>query len=111
MNDVMFRYVLLLFFMAVDIISGIVFSITHDKELKSSIMRNGLFKKVGVICVLCMSDGLQVISARYLGETINITMYVFIYVIMMESLSICENVADKNVTEIVRHFFKLDKEG
>lgn len=108
MSDVSFRYFLVLLFMAIDILSGVVCSVSRGKELKSSIMRNGLFKKVGILCVLFMSDGLALISVRYFTDTINITLYVFLYVIAMESISICENVADENVTNIIRKFFKME---
>lgn len=72
--------------MGIDIITGLL-NAWLKKEVKSSILRKGLAKKVGEICVILIGElfvlGLELPTA--------ITTGISLYIIIMELISICEN--------------------
>lgn len=72
--------------MAIDIITGLL-NAWIKGEVKSSILRKGLAKKVGEMCVILIGElftlGLSLPSAIGTG--------ISIYIVIMELISICEN--------------------
>lgn len=80
-------------FIVMDMVTGIIKAL-KNKEFTSSIMREGLFHKVGSI--LCMVFGVLVDYAQTLvdlGVTIPVASAVCVYICMMEIGSIIENVS------------------
>lgn len=101
-------------FIAVDIISGVLKAFT-TKSWNSSIMRQGLFHKMGFILIIVLAllcDYGQVYLD--LGFAIPITKPVLIYIIVTEIGSIIENVSFINpelVPDKLKAFFiKANKE-
>lgn len=72
--------------MAIDIITGLL-NAWIKGEVKSSILRKGLAKKVGEMCVILIGEiftfGLSLPSAIGTG--------ISLYIVIMELISICEN--------------------
>ena len=83
-------------FVVLDLATGIVKAFM-GKEFTSSIMREGLFHKLG--SVLCVVFGILVDYAQTivdLGVTIPVSSAICTYIILMESGSIIENVCQIN---------------
>ena len=83
-----------LIFIAFDIISGLVGALKNG-NYKSSVMRNGLFHKVGEIFAIIFSYGCEEMFP-FVGITVNlpICQSVLIYIIIMETGSIVENITN-----------------
>lgn len=81
-----------LIIMALDIVTGTVYS-WSSKTFKSSIMRTGLSKKVGEIAVLVLGE----VLALALDLPSYIMVGVSAYIILMEVMSIFENLDKLNV--------------
>ena len=89
----MYIYIITAAFIALDMITGLVKAF-KKKEYTSSVMREGLFHKIGsVICVVFAS--LVDFAQGYLdlGVSVPVTAAVCGYIVMMEIGSIIENVA------------------
>lgn len=82
-----------LIFIAFDIITGLTGALKNG-TYKSSVMREGLFNKMGEILAIGFSYGCEYMFP-YVGITVNlpICQSVLIYVIFMETGSIIENLA------------------
>lgn len=105
-DDIAFRYVTTLILMALDIVSGVVKCFTKNEKFSSAKMATGLYKKTGTLCILFLADVLKIISARYLQTDIDIALYVYLYVVLMESLSMAENWATDDIVQIIKNLFK-----
>lgn len=82
-----------LVFNGLDIVTGIVGSIRSDEQIKSSKLRDGLFKKVGFI--FCYTLGIAINYAEsYLTLPFGIDLVPIIcsYAIITEVVSIIENI-------------------
>lgn len=83
-------------FVVLDLVTGIVKAFM-GKEFTSTIMREGMFHKLGSI--LCVVFGILVDYAQTivdLGVTIPVASAICTYIILMESGSIIENVCQIN---------------
>ena len=78
----------LLIAIVLDYISGII-KAYNTKELSSSIGIKGIFKKVGILCIVALS----VLVDRITGSTGAIRTLVIYYFVANEGLSIIENLA------------------
>lgn len=90
-NDV-WTVMLPVILMAIDIITGIT-NAWIKKEIDSSILRKGLGKKLGELSAILIGE-LIVIS---FGLTTAIVDGISIYIIVMELISICENLEELGV--------------
>lgn len=72
--------------MATDIITGLI-NAWAKKEIKSSKMRQGLAKKCGEIVIL----GVGALFKFAFGLPWYVLAFISLYVMLMESISICEN--------------------
>lgn len=108
-------YLITSFFVAFDMITGIIKAI-KEKNFTSSVMREGLFHKCGSVALVVF--GVMVDYAqRYvdIGVNIPIATAVCSYIILMEIGSITENIGKINPNiipaKIQSHFDKLAKGG
>lgn len=83
-------YALPLILMGIDVLTGLVNSLFHEKNFESSIMRAGLTKKVGEIAIIVVI----IVCTYALGLPLVIMKSVVLYIALMELMSILEN-ADK----------------
>ena len=100
-------------FILLDLITGLIKAF-KEKSYTSSIMREGLFHKVGSLLTIafgCLVDYAQ--SIVDLGVSIPVAVSVCVYIILMEIGSIIENVATINPQilpdKIKSYFTKLTK--
>lgn len=86
-----------LIFNFLDLITGIVGAIRGGKQIKSSILRDGLFKKVGF--VFCYALGVLINYAENflaLPYGVDLVPVICTYAIITEVVSIIENIAKIN---------------
>ena len=96
------RYASLLLIMALDILSGVIKTKVMRKKFVSSKMSSGLFKKMGNILCMVVSDLLAVSSHYIIGFDIDIRIAVYVYIFFMECLSIYENCGDSGLIDILK---------
>lgn len=83
-------------FIAFDIIVGFIGSI-KNKTFKSSIMREGMFHKVGSILIILLGDLIAYSSNFFnIGYGKEISSCICIYIVIMEVGSILENLGKLN---------------
>lgn len=85
-----FLIILYLVLIAADIISGIIKGIS-EKDLKSSILRDGFFKKISALLVLSVVYLVNYGLSQYTELNIDIFSYSCVYLIFMEIISVVEN--------------------
>lgn len=86
-----------LVFNGLDLITGIVGAIKYGEQIKSSKLRDGLFKKVGF--VFCYALGVLINYAENfltLPFGVDLVPVICIYVIITEVVSIIENISKIN---------------
>lgn len=86
-----------LVFNGLDLVTGIVGAIKNSEQIKSSKLRDGLFKKVGF--VFCYALGMAIEYAKlYLPIPFGdkLLPIICVYAITTEVISICENIAKIN---------------
>lgn len=85
-------------FILLDIISGVIKGASHH-DLSSSIMRQGLWHKMGTIMLELLAAGASV-AILYWGvlptEFAAVYQTVSVYVVLMEVVSILENISEIN---------------
>lgn len=96
------RYASLLLIMALDILSGVIKTKVMRKKFVSSKMSSGLFKKMGNILCMVVSDLLAVSSHYVIGFDIDIRIAIYVYIFFMECLSIYENCGDSGLLDILK---------
>lgn len=107
-------YILTGAFIILDFITGVIKAF-KKKEFTSSLMREGLFHKIGSIVVIVFA-GLVDYAQGFmdLGISIPLTSTVCVYIVLMEIGSIIENVCIINPsiipTKLQAYFQKLNKE-
>ena len=90
------HYMIPAMFILFDIISGIL-KATYEGNLASTLMRKGLFNKLGEILALILGKLVEYASAQYqLGFSIPLYTAIAAYLILMETLSILENISAMN---------------
>lgn len=77
---------------AIDIISGFIKAV-DKKEITSKKMKDGLINKAMIWVIVCLSYLLKDIAPKEFGININLVPPVAVYYIIMESISIVENVS------------------
>lgn len=107
-----YSVIIALTFNALDLVSGIVAGV-KNKDIQSSKLRDGLFKKVGFI--LCYFIGWVVETYGYvIGFNIpNILHVIIVYVCTTELVSIIENICKINpdlLPEKLLQLFNITKE-
>lgn len=106
---------LLITFIAIvfDFITGLISAI-KGKNFSSSIMREGLFHKVGSLLFVVLGFGIDY-SCKYLdlGVEVPITEGICVYIVLMEIGSIIENIGKINPnlvpSNVSKYFEKLTK--
>lgn len=79
-----------------DIVTGLL-KAWHDKKIDSTILREGLFHKAGEVLLMGLSIGGEYAAeVADLGFTIPLSTFVGSYIILMELVSILENIIDIN---------------
>lgn len=77
---------------AIDIISGFIKAV-DKKEITSKKMKDGLINKAMIWVIVCLSYLLKDIAPKEFGINIDLVPPVAVYYIIMESISIVENVS------------------
>lgn len=94
------KFICVLILSALDIISGVVRVKIKRQKYNSAKMSSGLFKKVGnIICLIT-----AVVIDRYAIDVIGVALfnYVWIYILAMETLSIYENIGEKELLKKIK---------
>lgn len=110
-QDAAIRYITILVIMALDIISGVIKTKVNGQAFSSAKMASGMYKKAGTLLVMVMSDILYFIAPRYLELNIEIQVYVFLYALAMECISIVENMTEGRMKELLLKFVNLFYKG
>ena len=104
--------ILILILIVFDILSGVV-SALKNNSLKSSVMRNGLYNKIGEIFSISFAYILNYIDITYhfnlpLNE---IKTGIEFYIVLMEIMSIIENIIKINpqLKNFFKKFFNIDE--
>lgn len=92
------QYIIPAMFILFDIISGVL-KAAYEGNLASTLMRKGLFNKLGEILALMLGKLVEYASLQYqLGFSIPLYTAIAAYLILMETLSILENISAMNPT-------------
>lgn len=110
-RDMTFRYGSILILMLVDIISGIVKVKRVGEKYESKKMATGLYKKIGTILCMVVADVLSFVAVNYLMYSITLVKPVYIYIVVMESLSVYENCERADLKELFLNFVDGLKNG
>ena len=102
MNINIIRYASAFAFMALDILSGVIKVKCTRRKFVSAKMSSGLFKKIGNIVCMLITDILFVSSKYVDGIELDIRIPVYIYIVIMECLSVYENCGDSGLIEILK---------
>lgn len=84
--------IIVLVAIAADIVTGLIV-VLYNKEFKSSIMREGLFHKVGEVCAIALLYGVEYVQP-IIGIDIGLPLFAAGcgYLVLMEVGSILENI-------------------
>lgn len=77
---------------AIDIISGFIKAV-DKKEITSKKMKDGLINKAMIWVIVCLSYLLKDIGPKEFGINIDLVPLVAVYYVVMEAISIVENVS------------------
>lgn len=77
---------------AIDIISGFIKAV-DKKEITSKKMKDGLINKAMIWVIVCLSYLLKDIAPKEFGINIDLVPLVAVYYVIMEAISIVENVS------------------
>lgn len=90
------QYIIPAMFILFDVISGIL-KAAYEGNMSSHAMREGLFNKLGEILALMLGKLVEYASLQYqLGFSIPLYTAIAAYLILMETLSILENISAMN---------------
>ena len=106
MNITVVRYASAIAFMALDIVSGVVKVKCTRRKFTSAKMSSGLFKKIGNIVCMLITDILLVSSKYVVGIEIDIRIPVYVYIVIMECVSVYENCGDSGLIDILKKSFQ-----
>lgn len=107
MGDCWYLFVIPLVFNVLDIITGFTAAVANQ-NVSSSAMREGLFHKLGFIFALILAALLQYASGLLdLGVEIPTLAAVAVFIILTETVSILENIAEMNPALANNGFFKI----
>ncbi len=106
MNITVIRYASALSFMALDIFSGVIKVKCTRRKFTSAKMSSGLFKKIGNIVCMLITDILFVSSKYVVGIELDIRIPVYVYIVIMECVSVYENCGDSGMVDILKKSFK-----
>ena len=105
------QYIIPAMFILFDIISGVL-KAACEGNLASTLMRKGLFNKLGEILALILGKLVEYASVQYqLGFSIPLYTAIAAYLILMETLSILENISAMNpaMGKFLSKFMKAHK--
>ena len=111
MRELSFRYVTILLIMFIDIISGVVKVKRTGVKYESAKMATGLYKKIGTILCMVTADILAVMACEYMHMNFTIVKPVYIYIVLMESLSVYENCGQAQLKELFLKIIEGFKNG
>ena len=97
-------------FNLLDLISGIISGV-KNKEISSSKLRDGLFKKVGFLLVYAFGYLVEFEAYKFGMDSMPVLQPILIYAIGTEIVSILENIHKINnaiIPEKILEFFKID---
>lgn len=77
---------------AIDIISGFIKAV-DKKEITSKKMKDGLINKAMIWVIVCLSYLLKDIAPKEFGINVDLVPLVAVYYVVMEAISIVENVS------------------
>lgn len=97
--------------MLVDIISGVVKVKRTGVKYESAKMASGLYKKIGTILCMVTADILAVMGCRYMQLDFSITKPVYIYIMIMESVSVYENSEQAQLKDLFLRLIEGVKNG
>ena len=106
MNITIIRYASALAFMALDILSGVVKVKYTRRKFTSAKMSSGLFKKIGNIVCMLITDILFISSKYVVGIELDIRIPVYVYIVIMECISVYENCGDSGLIDILKKSFQ-----
>ena len=90
------QYIIPAMFILFDVISGIL-KAAYEGNVSSYAMRKGMFNKLGEILALMLGKLVEYASLQYqLGFSIPLYTAIAAYLILMETLSILENISAMN---------------
>lgn len=101
------KYIILLCFIAIDILTGILKG--YKTKFKSAIMRDGLIHKATEIIIVALAKLIDVASCYMdMGFTFKLVTPCIIYICIMETHSILENIQQVNpqLIETIKGLFK-----
>lgn len=99
MSEYAIKYGCLLLVMVMDIIAGLAKSARLGHSFSSAKMASGFFKKIGMLACVIASEVVDIVFAIYFNGQIAISIFVYLYAIATEIISIAENTGD---TELLR---------
>lgn len=105
------QYIIPAMFILFDVVSGVL-KAAFEGNMSSSAMRKGLFNKLGEILALMLGKLVEYVSLQYqLGFSIPLYTAIAAYLILMETLSILENISAMNpaMGEFLSNFMKEHK--
>ena len=92
----MMLYVVVGAFMIMDIITGFVQAI-KNKSVNSTVFRDGMYKKVGSVAIVLFGTLVDYCQTMVdIGFSVNCSLTFSIAIIIMESISILENIGNLN---------------
>lgn len=107
MGDCWYLFVIPLMLNILDIITGFIAAVANQ-NVSSSAMREGLFHKLGFIFALILAALLQYASGLLdLGVEIPTLGAVAVFIVLTETVSILENIAEMNPALANNGFFKI----
>lgn len=96
-NVYFFSFVSLCIFIVIDVVSGVLKALTVDGTLDSSTMRRGAYHKASEILLWIFCFALEVVNYKIdLGITVPLVEGITVYLILMEAVSIYENIKEIN---------------
>lgn len=98
------KYGCLLAMMVLDIIAGLAQSVRQDLKFSSKKMASGFFKKIGMLACVIASEVADVVFAQYFGGQIAIAVFVYLYAVGTELVSIVENSGDTELLKKVKEW-------
>ena len=87
----MIKIIIVLSFITLDFLTGIIKAL-KQKKLNSSEMRSGLFRKSAEVLILLFTYLFDIVIVKFSLDLPYIFNYIMIYLIIMESCSIYENI-------------------
>lgn len=90
------RFLIVLLMIGADILTGFIIAL-FNKKISSSKMRKGLLNKIGEVSAMCFAIAVDKWAPLFgINFGYNITSAVMLYIVLMEGVSIIENIIIMN---------------